>query len=776
MPRTSRSGHGERVDSAKLDAVQEYMERQVQQRTAKDMDVQRRVFQLFGRSATGLSLQLFKHSLHQSFGVELTEAEATELFRRYDRNNNGVVSLAEFVRMVMPKDYPGGEAAQQWTVKRGAEIERQVLPGGHDKLEQIKSLRPTLTEYPAAFAQVKPDLEGYKQQLLDKILERTVRPSEMYRRAYKLFGAPHDGLTLSNFRVRLDRLGIVMTPEDSQAFFDSIDEDGSGNIDFPELVKALMPEDFAPGLWTEQRANEMFKDLGKKDIQEPVLTEVPEALKMVKHSNDEIREEIGRRILMRTKRPEDQYREAYRMFGSPHDGVSFAEFKKHVSLLGLVVTDKQLKDVFDIIDEDGSGAIDFPEMMRNIMGQDYTEPTWTEKRGEETAKGIIDTENKWEEPILKEWPKALARHRMTVHEIEDLVQHKLFERVKRPSDQYRLAYALFGSPEGGISLDELKFRLRGFGLVLSDAEVENMFHAYDLNKNGKLEFSELVKHVMTPDYPHELWNVRRDVEDREKEEREKHIRIEESPFGLEKIPGWEGTKTFAVDRVRAPIDAGQIEADPDDVAALQARRAAEREAQAKYVDDVRAGRVKPRAIGRRKVAASTKPMRATVDLKALDELARKKLGARPPTTPGRVRSASFKPMRHSNKSRSGMGKTNLSSSLRKPRTGGIQTSGDIDLQSIITTARQPFSEATMQFAAVRNAADPAGNNPVGGNLGVSSASSLVRELKARRRDHERRTSRGRSGATADGPRGPLATSALTIGQPLAGPSAAVGAP
>ena len=39
------------------------------------------------------------------------------------------------------------------------------------------------------------------------------------------------------------------------------------------------------------------------------------------------------------------------------------------------------------------------------------------------------------------------------------------------------------------SREDLKFRLRSMNIVISDSEIERMFHMTDLNQNGKLEFS-----------------------------------------------------------------------------------------------------------------------------------------------------------------------------------------------------------------------------------------------------------------------------------------------
>ena len=48
---------------------------------------------------------------------------------------------------------------------------------------------------------------------------------------------------------------------------------------------------------------------------------------------------------------------------------------------------------------------------------------------------------------------------------------------------------MFGSPQDGISREDLKYKLRRMNIVISDEEVERLFKMADVNKNDKLEFS-----------------------------------------------------------------------------------------------------------------------------------------------------------------------------------------------------------------------------------------------------------------------------------------------
>lgn len=61
-----------------------------------------------------------------------------------------------------------------------------------------------------------------------------------------------------------------------------------------------------------------------------------------------------------------QYREAYKMFGNPVDGITMHEFRRHMIRMGVPIAESDLTRLFDYLDDDNNGAIDFQVRIRCV--------------------------------------------------------------------------------------------------------------------------------------------------------------------------------------------------------------------------------------------------------------------------------------------------------------------------------------------------------------------------------------------------------------------------
>lgn len=456
---------------------------------------------------------------------------------------------------VMPKDY----TRKLWNVERDEQADRQTtikLKRGHDSAY--------VDRMPKSLEKVRWTLDKIEKKIQQKIVERTKRASDQYREAYALFGSPQHGISRRAFRHHMQKLGFVLTDQELQALFDRYDSDGSGTITFAELVAHVMPKDYTEKPWNLRRDEEMeLEENKRKAAQAPVLSKWPKSLARNRQTLQELEQAIQLKIIERTRRANDQYREAYAMFGSPADGITPKHFFKILTKLGLVIGEDQVSELFKLYDSDGSGRISFQELVAHVMPKDYTSKPWNIKRDQEIDRELTMKKTRHFEPVAKQWPASWGNNRWSVEQIELAIQKKIIERTKRASDQFRegtcahvaavpvtcvltppvvcddvlAAFALFGSPAHGISPAAFKVHLQNLGLVVSDADLRALFERYDTDGSGSISFSELVDRVMPKDYTRPSWNIVRDMENDAIEEAKRQLVMRDSPFYHGKRPG-----------------------------------------------------------------------------------------------------------------------------------------------------------------------------------------------------------------------------------------------
>jgi len=90
--------------------------------------------------------------------------------------------------------------------------------------------------------------------------------------------------------------------------------------------------------------------------------------------------------------------------------------------------------VFNAIDENQSGHIDFNELVRQVMGKDISAPQFYEVRAREAEDKARALKAAGPVPrVLKSWPTSLAKNPLKFDELLRLFQTKIVERTKRPS-------------------------------------------------------------------------------------------------------------------------------------------------------------------------------------------------------------------------------------------------------------------------------------------------------------------------------------------------------
>lgn len=141
-------------------------------------------------------------------------------------------------------------------------------------------------------------------------------------------------------------------------------------ISLQDFVDRTVDKDYSTKQWSVQR-EEIIEEQERKhseEVMDPHLKAFPRSLAQHKWSTKKICEKLQQKIVERTKRASDQFREggfirvstqrllifaAYAMFGSPIHGITPEMFKKQLTSLGFVLTQPEVNKLFAEFDTDG---------------------------------------------------------------------------------------------------------------------------------------------------------------------------------------------------------------------------------------------------------------------------------------------------------------------------------------------------------------------------------------------------------------------------------------
>ena len=85
----------------------------------------------------------------------------------------------------------------------------------------------------------------------------------------------------------------------------------NGVLSFAELVRKVLPPDYTGRQWTEIRDDELMKESHARELRqmETTVKKWPKSLEATKPTIRKLKEQLATKILERTKRANDQYRE-----------------------------------------------------------------------------------------------------------------------------------------------------------------------------------------------------------------------------------------------------------------------------------------------------------------------------------------------------------------------------------------------------------------------------------------------------------------------------------
>jgi len=357
--------------------------------------------------------------------------------------------------------------------------------------------------------------------LRKKVVERVIPGSSILQTSFRLFGRPENGITVDIFRETFARLGVILTKRDAQTVFNMYDVNRTGRLTFNEFANKLAAPDQTIPSWNMLRDREQWVEADKRAAvcreigvlgmgQKPL--QYPKCMEQDRMDLDAIEKLVQRKIEQRAPRPEVQMQCAFKMFGSPKDGLTLDMFKTQLWRMGVPVNVKEALGLFKRYDKDGGGVIDFYEFIQGVMPNDYPTKAWTQQRDEDQWASILNKKTEEFDPVPKRYPKCMEKYQYSTADIEKILRAKIDQRARSDMEKYRYAYFLFGRPEGHIELRVFMDRVRRMGIPARDEQLVELFNRYDEDHDGLIDFYEMIRNILPKDYPTKAWGTRRQEE------------------------------------------------------------------------------------------------------------------------------------------------------------------------------------------------------------------------------------------------------------------------
>ena len=358
-------------------------------RSTKPSDSLRQIARIFG-AAGDCDLETFMAHILK-LGVNLTREQGLAIFTQFDTDKSGTVSLLEFIMGIQRQKGLTADSANIFSKQQKAQEEQAAAQKKQNRSPNARAYRSMHSRLSTSRG-----IDELKKLIATKIEERSSKPSDQIRQVRRLFARNKSddscqevgenyvkrGLSVEDFRECLALFGIATTKREATALFKSIDEDHSGDLSMQELIGGCLPKHFTATPWWETSRNrQAVIDNAARERERSLLNQVRPTHPDL--SVDDLMQVIRVAVESRASRSSDAIRQMIVRLRKNQDTqqvtVGCKQLKQHVKSFGVILTDKQSRQLFERLDIDRSGGVDIMEFLGG-MRNDYSGTTYFERR------------------------------------------------------------------------------------------------------------------------------------------------------------------------------------------------------------------------------------------------------------------------------------------------------------------------------------------------------------------------------------------------------------
>jgi len=412
----------------------------------------RDAFDMFCDSENGkLNFKRFKAAL-ESENIQLLATQASNLFDYIDKDYTGQIDFEDFKREIFHRSHEESHFDIDKAATRTRSLEK--FTHGRQNVASVPHLRNALRKY---FLHDKNALSAFHR----------------FRKGKKTSNAE---ITFMDFKSALKAFNFDVSDLIAGELFGQIETSGDGKIDFQEFAKEFFGNDTQRYL---ARTTDWILGIkkGRAKEREKIqmsMMNIPEPFEVLKRK---IRFGFGG----------ISCRLAFRRFKTTlcvKESVDFTGFKKALVHLGIQIGEKDARTVFDHVDKDKSGIVDYEEFQSAIYGGDggpsLESTDWTLRNARDKAKRVAQFTNSCN---LVRLPSQLY----------NLLRAMFVSVSSYRQDAFRKFMNTSGTSNSQITVDQMKRAIRLKGLKTAPGIAERLFLHLDTDGSGGLSFNEFAK-------------------------------------------------------------------------------------------------------------------------------------------------------------------------------------------------------------------------------------------------------------------------------------------